>query len=225
MQSLQKERPLLTGKKPFGYIFTIYMKKLLGLDTVYSTVSKYINTSNHEMKYKNQIKEHNGVRYKSMLELTCATLLTQSNIDFKYEPIDYLLVDSGNYSGIIYEKKVSKGTKIYGPIKGKIRSISYTPDFVGDNWIIETKGYETPEFKLKWKLFQHELLKQGKSPHLFKPTNKKELVQTITIIKELIYNQKQSTSNGNVTKQPDQGSASATKKGTKGNRSRKRRKS
>jgi hypothetical protein len=137
------------------------------------------------MKYKNKIKVYNGIKYKSMLEVTCATLLDQSGISFQYEPYEMVLVHGSKYPGQIYEKQVKKKVRTYGPARGNIRSISYTPDFVGENWIIETKGYETPEFKMKWKLFQHELMKQNKTPHLFKPTNKREIIESINLIKAL----------------------------------------
>lgn len=178
MHLFQWKRKLLTGNNWLHYVFMLFKDKLV-------SSSAMLSDTKSQMKYKNKIKILNGVRYRSQLELTCATLLTQNNIAFEYEPYEVRLVDSAVYPGVIYEKKTKRKQKVYSPSRGNIRSISYTPDFVGDNWIIETKGYETPEFKLKWKLFQHELIKQGISPHLFKPTSKREILETINLIKQL----------------------------------------
>ena len=42
---------------------------------------------------------------------------------------------------------------------------------------------QTPEFKLKWKLFKHHLRSTNKEFDLYMPTNKKEIIQTINLIK------------------------------------------
>lgn len=39
--------------------------------------------------------------------------------------------------------------------------MTYTPDFVGTDFIIECKGLPTDAFKLKWKLFQWHLKESG----------------------------------------------------------------
>jgi hypothetical protein len=61
-----------------------------------------------------------------------------------------------------------------------VRPITYTPDFVGKGWIIETKGMRTPDFNLKWKLLKHKF--KNKKIQLFLPQSVKELDQAIEII-------------------------------------------
>ena len=36
----------------------------------------------------------------------------------------------------------------------KYLPIKYTPDFIGDNFIIETKGRANESFPMRWKLFK-----------------------------------------------------------------------
>jgi len=210
MNLLPKERLLLIGKNIANYIILPFRKKLVHLGTMLSEPEK-------EMKYKNQIKTYKGVQYRSMLEVTCAMLLAQHGIEFQYEPYEITLVEGDKYPGIIYEKKTRKKKKIYGPSTGTIRRVSYTPDFIGKGWVIETKGYETPEFKLKWKLFQLELMKKGNVPLLLKPTNKKEILESIHLIKQI-------QSNGETVKSVTQRPESTVQTGTNSQGHRRRRK-
>ena len=56
--------------------------------------------------------------------------------------------------GVRYEKQVSFG--LWGSFDskyGKLRPISYKADFVIGNIVIDVKGLETPEFKMKKKMF------------------------------------------------------------------------
>ena len=50
---------------------------------------------------------------------------------------------------------------------------------------METKGMRTPDFNIKWKLFKRYLMEQQLKYILFMPTSKKEIIQSIEIIKEL----------------------------------------
>jgi hypothetical protein len=112
------------------------------------------------------------------LELTAATLLTENQIPFEYEPTKIELIPSRKYDTISFER-IGKQFK---PI-ATTRSVSYTPDFVGKGWIIETKGMKTPDFQIKWKLFKKYLDDNNKEVSLFMPTNKKEIIQSINYIK------------------------------------------
>lgn len=54
-------------------------------------------------------------------------------------------MDAFKYNQVSYER-IGKTYKVQYPT---IRKIAYTPDFVGSNWVMETKGMQTPEFKMK----------------------------------------------------------------------------
>jgi len=148
-------------------------------------------------KYKNEATEVNGVKVRSKLERTCYELLLENNIPFEYEPVTYNLMTPFKYTSDSWEKTGRGKNRSFGKQRQSVRGITYTPDFVGDGWIIETKGMETADFKLKWKMFKKLLEDSGQSIVLYKPTNKKEILETISLIKSSQDNGKQTTLNKN----------------------------
>ena len=50
---------------------------------------------------------------------------------------------------------------------------------------METKGMKTQDFIIRWKLFKKYLTEHGLDYTLFMPTNKKQIEESIRIIKEL----------------------------------------
>jgi hypothetical protein len=70
----------------------------------------------------------------------------------------------------------------------KILNIKYTPDFIGKDFIIETKGRANESFPIRWKLFKRKLIENNfvtQSPinwTLYKPQNQKECDETIRLI-------------------------------------------
>ena len=128
-------------------------------------------------KYKNIATE----QYKSKLEKTCADILELNNIVFEYEPWEVVLIEPFTFEYPSYER-IGKEFKEQRP---KLRRTSYKPDFIGDGWVIETKGKRTPDFQLKWKLFKRYLIEHEYDVLLFMPTNKKEIVKSIDVIKTL----------------------------------------
>lgn len=137
------------------------------------------------MKYKNKPV---GI-YKSTLERTAATLLDQGELQFEYEPWTVILADSFLSEVISYER-IGRN---YKQQRLKVQPISYTPDFVGSTWIMETKGKKTPDFVLKWKLFKKHLAEHGLRFILFMPTNKREIITSIEIIKTTLNNEHNGT--------------------------------
>lgn len=116
--------------------------------------------------------------YRSKLEQTASTLLKENNIAFSYEPYKVLLVPSFKFDSL---ERVGKQFKAVSTV----RQMTYTPDFVGSFWVMETKGKQTADFVLKWKLFKQLLASFDVYPPLFLPTNKKEIVESITHILDL----------------------------------------
>ena len=70
----------------------------------------------------------------------------------------------------------------------KILNIKYTPDFIGKDFIIETKGRANESFPIRWKLFKRLLIEnnfitqQPVNWTLYKPQNQKECDETIRLI-------------------------------------------
>lgn len=84
-----------------------------------------------------QPKEYKGIKYRSTLEANCAKIFDEYNIKVRYEPFKIILLPKFIYNGVT------------------IRSITYTPDFVGNGFIIECKGYPNDNWhdKRKWVMY------------------------------------------------------------------------
>lgn len=123
-------------------------------------------------------KEKKKGKYKSLLEDAAATLLTEAGIPFSYETWSVLLSSPMETGIVSYEKR----DKIFKPRNSKISKISYTPDFIGDWWIMETKGKRTEPFNIRWKLFKKYLKENNLNYVLFLPTNQREVKECIKII-------------------------------------------
>lgn len=65
--------------------------------------------------------------------------LIKEGVEYEYEKTVFTLLPSFVYN------------------KSKIRPVTYKPDFMGDGWLIEVKGLETPDFKIKWKMLKKYL--------------------------------------------------------------------
>ena len=65
----------------------------------------------------------------------------------------------------------------------RVLPIKYTPDFIGKDFIIETKGRPNESFPMRWKLFKRLVTQQFPNYTLFKPQNQKECDKVIEILK------------------------------------------
>lgn len=83
-----------------------------------------------------QPKEWNGKTYRSTLEAETAQTLDALGIPFQYEERKILLQEGFRCP---YQKD-------------KVRDLTYTPDFIIGPIMLECKGFETPEWKIKKKL-------------------------------------------------------------------------
>ena len=123
-------------------------------------------------KVRNATKvEKYGIKFKSKLECYTYEAFMKAGIPVKYEPKHFTLVPNFEYLG------------------EKIRPITYLPDFIGKNFIVECKGLITDSFPLRFKLFKR-YLKQHRSN--FKVYLVRNHAQVDEMIKEII-NDKQST--------------------------------
>jgi len=80
--------------------------------------------------------DYNGQHYRSTLEAETAKVLDSLGIPFQYEP-----------------RKITLQKGFRCPYqKDKVRDLTYTPDFIIGPIMLECKGFETPEWKIKKKL-------------------------------------------------------------------------
>lgn len=129
-----------------------------------------------------------GKTFKSKLELHCYKKLKEANIKFQYEEIKYELVPGFTFENDSYELFKRKGKRVFGLQRSTIRSISYTPDFVGyyphskTKFIIETKGNPNDSFPLRWKLFKKYLQDNKYNIDLYMPRNQKQVEEVVELI-------------------------------------------
>ena len=64
----------------------------------------------------------------------------------------------------------------------KVLNIKYTPDFVGEGFIIETKGRANEAFPLRWKMFKYLMSLMCDKRILYKPQNQAECDITVELI-------------------------------------------
>lgn len=84
----------------------------------------------------NRCLEYKGVKYRSQLEVKTAEVLDALHIPFEYESRKLILQEGFRCP---YQKD-------------KVRALTYTPDFIIGPIMLECKGFETPEWKIKKKL-------------------------------------------------------------------------
>jgi len=123
-----------------------------------------------------------GIEFKSGLEAYMYTALKEAGIQAKYEGVSYQLIPSFDFNNLSYERQ-SNGKGEYKNRSGKkIRSINYTPDFTGNNFIIECKGRANESFPIRWKLFKKYVSERLRGVTLYKPQNQKECDETVNLI-------------------------------------------
>lgn len=111
----------------------------------------------------------------------CYKALVDAELEFDYNEHSYELFKGFESKNNSYEADKRKGTGMY--LKSKtLRKITYKPDFVGDDFIIETKGIASPDFALRWKMFKSYLNDNNLKYDLYMPHNQKQVLECIKLI-------------------------------------------
>jgi len=108
--------------------------------------------------------EYDGIPFKSKLEVYTYQQLTKFKIEANYEPIKFTIIEPFQYD------------------EEKVRAMTYTPDFVGDDFVIECKGWANDAFPLRWKTFKYFLYMNKIHYKLYLLRNKKEVDAAIVDI-------------------------------------------
>ena len=128
--------------------------------------------------------KYDGINFASGLERYCYMALKKEKLFEGYENEKFQLIEGFTPCNEFYERQ-SNGKGEFTERSGKkILGISYTPDFCGKDFIIETKGRANESFPIRWKLFKHRLIEIGDTRTLYKPQNQKEIDRTIQLIKQ-----------------------------------------
>lgn len=150
------------------------------------------------------ICQNGNITFKSQLEKSVYNTLQQLGFNPQYEPETHVLWDAfdpitpfyDKETDTQYKKRIEEGdsnkSKLLIHKKGKITGIRYTPDFYFKygklDVYIETKGFENDIFYIKKKMFRYLLDQKfnstGQHSIFFEIYNKKQLLQSIQIIKD-----------------------------------------
>ena len=125
---------------------------------------------------------YDGVQFQSGLEVYMYKALKQAKIVGEYEPTSYTLLEGFDLEGVCFEKQANGKGEYKNRGEKRILPIKYTPDFIGDDFIIETKGRANESFPMRWKLFKQLVKNQFPGTTLYKPQNHKECDETVSII-------------------------------------------
>lgn len=131
---------------------------------------------------------YDGINFASGLEKYMYIALKKSKIKSDYEGKVFVLVDSFDFSNESYERQANSKGEFRNRGSKKILPIKYTPDFIGEDFVIETKGRANESFPMRWKLFKKLIAEQFPYYTLYKPQNQKECDRVVELILE---NQKQ----------------------------------
>ena len=110
--------------------------------------------------------EYDGIKFRSKLEAYCYKKLKEANIYAEYEQHRYTLLPSFKFDN------------------KTIRAITYLPDFVGKNFVIECKGYANESFPLREKLFKYYLTKNEPNVKYFLVKTQKQVDALVNTLKQ-----------------------------------------
>jgi len=131
---------------------------------------------------------YDNVNFASGLEKYMYIALKKAKIKAEYEGQTFELIPGFDFELESIERQGNGKGEYRNRGNKKILNIKYTPDFIGADFIIETKGRANESFPLRWKLFKKLLTDKNfitQAPikwTLYKPQNQKECDETIRLI-------------------------------------------
>jgi len=125
---------------------------------------------------------HDGITFASGLEKYMYIALKKAKIKAKYEGRTYTIQSGFEFNMDSYERQSNGKGEFKNRGNKKILPIKYTPDFIGDGFIIECKGRANESFPMRWKLFKGYINTVQPYVTLYKPQNQKECDQVIELI-------------------------------------------
>jgi len=127
---------------------------------------------------------YNGITFASGLEKFMYKSLKDAKIEFRYEDESFELLPSFNFNNDCYERQSNVKGDFINRGNKKVLNIKYTPDFIGEDFIIETKGRANESFPLRWKMFKYLMHLMNDKRTLYKPQNQDECLKTVKLILE-----------------------------------------
>ena len=125
---------------------------------------------------------YDGINFASGLERYMYMGLKKAKIKAKYEGETFVLINGFHFENEAFERQANGKGSYQNRGSKRILTIKYTPDFIGEDFIIETKGRANESFPIRWKLFKLLVSQQFPSYTLYKPQNQAECDRTIELI-------------------------------------------
>jgi len=125
---------------------------------------------------------YDGIKFASGLEKYMYIALKKAKVRFKYEGETFVLLNGFHFDNQVFERQSNSKGEYINRGQKRILPIKYTPDFIGNDFIIETKGRPNESFPIRWKLFKKLVTQQFPNYTLYKPQNQKECDITIKLI-------------------------------------------
>lgn len=107
-----------------------------------------------------------GIKFKSKLESNTYRVMKEAGIIAKYEPESFTILPAFAFMGL------------------KVRPITYKPDFIYKDFIIECKGFGNDAWPLREKLFKYYLFSTNSKYKFYVVRNLKEVNELILEIKQ-----------------------------------------
>jgi hypothetical protein len=129
-----------------------------------------------------KVVSYEGITFASGLEKYMYKALKDAKIEFRYEGESFELLPSFNFNNECFERQSNGKGDFINRGNKKVLNIKYTPDFIGEDFIIETKGRANDSFPLRWKMFKYLMNLMNDKRTLYKPQNQKECDKTVELI-------------------------------------------
>jgi hypothetical protein len=126
-------------------------------------------------------KTIDGITFASSLEAYTYAKLKEAGIDFEYEGRTFEVLPAFRYEAE-YLHSTSKKKEMSDKTGKLVRAVTYKPDFVGEGWVIECKGFvpSNHSFPLRLKMFLSSL--QGQNMRVYIPKNQSQVNEVIKIL-------------------------------------------
>ena len=126
--------------------------------------------------------KYDGINFSSGLERYMYMALKKAKIKAEYEGQSYTLIQAFDFTSESYERQSNGKGDFSNRGNKRVLAITYTPDFIGENFIIECKGRANESFPIRWKLFKRYVSQNMPNTTLYKPQNQSECDKVIELI-------------------------------------------
>lgn len=125
---------------------------------------------------------YDGIKFQSNLEMYMYKALKEAGIEAKYEGETFVLQEGFMFENDAIERQSNGKGEFKNRGNKKILPIKYTPDFIGEDFILEVKGRANETFPLRYKMFKKYV--KDNLPHvtLYKPQKQDECDEVIKLI-------------------------------------------